>query len=73
VRITDSEGQPLKAVGLYLSREEAKALLSACADLLRTDDDEPFHAHVNDGGYEWEITVYRESDAPSSSFFAKPS
>jgi hypothetical protein len=73
VRITDSDGKPLKAVDLFLSREEAKALLYACANLLATDDDQPFHAHINDPRYEWEVTVYRERDAPPSSFFARPS
>ena len=73
MRITDGDGKPLNAVDLFLSRSEAKELLGACADLLVTDDDQPFDAHVNDGRYEWEITVYRERDAPPSAFFAKPS
>ena len=61
MRITDSGGKTLATVNLALTDAEAQELRDALGDLLTTH--EPgWHAHVSDGDYQCEVTVYPPGD-----------
>jgi hypothetical protein len=60
MRLTDGDGNPLDAVLVALSDEEAAELAEALTALRSAKAG--WHEHVTDVGGRREITVYREDD-----------